>query len=260
MHHSLRLAVLAIGLAGASLAFAQPATTRVNGVIIPQSRIDFLTKGATGGKGGDSPEVRNQVKDRLINLEILSQEATRKGLDKNPEIQQQVDLMRQELLGNAVVADFLKANPVSDADLRKAYDQEKAAAGEKDVRLRVIAVDTEEEAKQIIAQLKKGGNFEKIAADKSKDAGSKGKGGDLDWRPIGMYQGPLADVIKKLKKGQLYDLPVQVQGAWAVVKLEDERALKIPPFEEVKPALMQRAQQQAVARYLADLRSKAKIE
>jgi peptidyl-prolyl cis-trans isomerase C len=258
MHHSIRLAALALGLAGASFAYAQ--APKVNGVVIPQSRIDFLTKGATGGKGGESPEVRNQVRDRLINLEVLSQEAARKGLDKNPEIQQQLDLMRQELLGNALVADYLKANPISDADLRKSYDQEKAAAGDKDVRLRVIAVDTEEEAKQIIAQLKKGGNFEKIAADKSKDAGSKGKGGDLDWRPIGMYQGPLADVIKKLKKGQLYDLPVQVQGAWAVVKLEDERALKIPPFDEVKPALLQRAQQQAVARYLTDLRAKAKIE
>jgi peptidyl-prolyl cis-trans isomerase C len=259
MYHPLRLAALAVGLAFAPLAaYAQVA--KVNGVNIPQSRYDFMAKNANGGKGGDNPEVRNQVKERLINLEILAQEAGKKGLDKSAETQQQLDLMRQELLGNLVISDYLKANPITDDQLRKAYDAEKASAGDKEVRLRVIAVDTEEEAKQIIASLKKGANFEKTAADKSKDAGSKGKGGDLDWRPIGGYPPPLADAVRKLKKGQLADQPVQVQGAWAVVKLEDERPLKIPSFDEVKQVLMQRAQQQAVGRYLADLRAKAKVE
>ena len=168
--------------------------------------------------------------------------------------------MRQELLSNLVIGDFLKANPIPDDQLRKAYDAEKASAGDKEVRLRVIAVDTEDEAKQIIASLKKGANFEKTAAEKSKDAGSKGKGGDLDWRPIGGYPPALADAVRKLKKGQLVDQPIQVGGAWAVVKLEDERPLKVPSFDEVKQVLMQRAQQQAVGRYLADLRAKAKVE
>jgi len=270
MHHPLRLAALAIGLAVASvapIAHAQPASpaqgsqvARVNGVTIPQSRFDFMMKNANTGKGGDPAEIRNQVRERLINFEILAQEASRRGLDKSPDTQQQLDLMRQEMLGNLVIGDFLKANPISDEQLRKAYEAEKASAGDKEVRLRVIAVDTEDEAKQVIASLRKGANFEKLAAERSKDAGSKGKGGDLDWRPIGGYPPPLADAVRKLKKGQLADQPIQVQGAWAVVKLEDERPLKIPGFDEVKQVLLQRAQQQAVGRFLADLRAKAKVE
>ena len=247
-------ALVALGAAQA----AQAQVAKVNGVSIPQARMDFLLRNAPAGKG-DSPEARNQLREALVTLEVLAQEANRKGLDKSTEVTQQLDLNRQEVLRNAVFADHLRANPITDDQLRKMYDQEKGAAGEKEVRLRVIAVDTEDEAKQILAALKKGGSFEKLAAEKSKDPGSKNKGGDLDWRPIGLYPPPLSDAVRKLKKGQLAE-PVQVPGAWTVVKLEDERALKVPPFEEVKPALMRRAQEQAIGRYVAELRSKAKVE
>ncbi|MGH8617107.1 MAG: peptidylprolyl isomerase [Burkholderiales bacterium] len=259
MHHPLRFAVLALGLAVGPFAHAQVA--KVNGVNIPQSRMDFIAKNAAAsGKGGDSPEARTQIKEALITLEIITQEANKKGLDKTPEVVQQLDLNRQEVLRNAVFADYLKANPITDDQLRKEYDKAKAAAGDKDVRLRVIAVDTEDEAKQIIASLKKGANFEKLAAEKSKDPGTKGKGGDLDWGPVVRYPPTLVEAVRKLKKGQLADQPVQVPGGWLVVKLEDERPLKIPPFDEVKPQLMQQAQQQAIGRYVSDLRAKAKVE
>lgn len=121
-------------------------------------------------------------------------------------------------------------------------------------------MDGEEEAKQIIAQLKKGGSFEKVAAEKSKDPGSKGRGGDLDWAPAVRYVAPFAQALAKLKKGQVSETPVQTQFGWHVIRLDDERPLKFPSFEEAKPQIQQQLRQQAVARTIADLRAKAKVE
>ena len=150
--------------------------------------------------------------------------------------------------------------PISDEAMRKEYENAKTLAGAKEYKARHILVKEEAEAKQIIAQLKKGGNFEKIAAEKSEDTGSKNRGGDLDWAPPARYVKPFADALVKLKKGQLTDTPVQTQFGWHVIRLDDERATKIPPFDEVKNNIQQQMQQQAVQKAIADLRAKAKVE
>ena len=242
------------------IATAAQAQTKVNGVTIPQSRIDVMIKNAVSQGQTDTPELRARARDELITREVLLQEATKKGLDKNPDIQAQLELQRQNLVINGFLADYVKANPITDDVMRKEYDNAKSASGGMEYKARHILVKTEDEAKQIIAQLKKGGSFDKIAAEKSLDTGSKAKGGDLDWSPPNRYVKPFSDALTKLKKGQTTDTPVQTQYGYHVIRLDDVRPLKIPSFEEAKPAIQQQMQGQEVQRMITDLRSKAKVE
>lgn len=252
------LLLAAIGATSAVAAQAQG--IKVNGVAIPQARLDFMVKNAALQGQPDTPDLRNKIKDELVTREVLAQEAARKGLDKTPEVITQIELQRQGVLINAFLQDYVKAQPVTDEAMKKEYEQVKADSGSKEYKARHILVETEDEAKKIIAQLKKGGNFEKIAAEKSKDTGSKAQGGKLDWSPANRYVPPFAQALGKLKKGQTTDAPVQSQFGWHVIRLDEERAAKFPTFEEARPQIQQQMQKHVVDKLIADLRAKAKVE
>ena len=261
MKLSRTLQLLLVIAAGAlTTSVAQAEDVKVNGVTIPQSRIDHVIKTATGQGQADTPELRGKIKDELIIREVLVQEATKKGLDKSADVVTQLDIQRQSVLISAFLQDYIKAHPITDEMMKKEYDQVKAQSGGKEYKARHILVETEDEAKQIIAQLKKGGNFDKIAADKSKDSGSKAHGGSLDWSLPNRYAPPFAQALVKLKKGQTTDAPVKTQFGWHVIRLDDERPAKFPTFSEAKPAIQQQLQQQTVNKLIADLRAKAKVE
>lgn len=260
--HSLTPIAAAFALAATVLLtpVAHAQVAKVNGVEIPQARLDMILKMRAAGKQPDNPEIRTALKDTLINQEVVAQEAMKKGLQKNPEVAAQLDLQRQETLVNAYVQDYMKANPVSEDAIKKEYERIKPTIPAKEYKARHILVDKEEEAKDILAQIKKGGSFEKLAADKSKDTGSKTRGGDLDWAPAGRYTKAFGEALSKLKKGQLTDAPVQTEFGFHLIRLDDERAVKVPTIEEAKPQITQMLQGQAVQKMLADLRAKAKVE
>ncbi len=258
MKHSSMLMLVIAGSLAAATCNAQVA--KVNGVTIPQTRLEMLVKSAVAQGQSDSPELRNRVREMLVERELLAQEAAKKGLDKGPDFATQLDLQRQALLAQTYIQDYIKANPVTEDIMKKEYENAKAQLGSREFKARHILVKQEDEAKQIIAQLKKGASFDKLAADKSEDTGSKGKGGDLDWSPPNRYVKPFAEALAKLKKGQLTDTPVQTQFGWHVIRLDDERPTKLPPFEDVKPNIQQQLQAQVVQKAIAELRAKAKIE
>jgi peptidyl-prolyl cis-trans isomerase C len=249
---------IALALASAGPAMAQNVAT-VNGVGIPKARVDAIVKAQAAQGQPDSEQLRAAVRERLIELEVLTQEANRKGLAKNPDFQQQLELQRQQALANALVQDYIKANSVDDATARAEYDKIKAQAGDKEYKARHVLVDKEDEAKDIIAKLKAGQKFEDLAKV-SKDPGSKDRGGDLDWNSPAAYVKPFSDALVKLQKGQYTMVPVQTQFGWHVILLEDVRPTKFPPFDDVKNELKQRIQQQNVAKYVSELRSKAKVQ
>ena len=272
-----RLAALAIlGIIAASPVYAEdkpvsaaPAATatKVNSVIIPQERIDLRIKMVTTQQNQpDTPELRKAIREDLINIELMSQEALKKGLEKQSETTQQLEIAKQTVLVGAFVQDYVKTHPVTDEAIAKEYDNLKTHLGTKEYSVRHILVEKESDAKSIAAKLKKGGKentFEKLAKANSKDPGSKDKGGDLGWIPVGdipsAFVKPFGDAVMNLSKGQLSD-PVQSQFGWHIIKLEDVRDLKIPALDEIKPQLTQRLQQQAVKQMIADLRKDAKIE
>jgi peptidyl-prolyl cis-trans isomerase C len=233
--------------------------TKVNGVNIPAARVDLLAKSQSAQGQPDTPELRSRIRDFLATQEVLAQEAVKRGLDKNPEVTTQIELNRQEVLVNAYIQDYLKRNPVNDDAIKKEYERVKSQVGDKEFKAHHILVKTEDEAKQAIAQIKKGAAFEKVAAEKSEDA-SKANGGDLGWSGPERYVQPFGDALKKLKKGQMTDAPVQSQFGWHVIRLDEVRDRKFPAFDEAKPRLQQQLQQQQVAKAVADLKAKAKIE
>ena len=254
----LRTAVLAAGLAVVATAHGQN-VARVNGVAIPQQHFDLLIKNLVAQGRPDSPEMRDAIKQQMISRELMVQEAAKRGLDKNPETAARLTFSRQDILSNAYIQEILRANPVTDDMVKKEYERIKAQSA-KEYKTRHILVEKEDEAKNIIAQLKKGASFEKLAAEKSNDPGSKTNGGDLDWSMPSRFVKPFGDAMVKLKKGQFTETPVQTNFGWHVIRVDDERAAKVPGFDEAKPQVQQGLQNQAVEKAIADLRAKAKIE
>lgn len=233
----------------------------VNGVTIPQARIDAMNKELSAQGQPDSPERAAAVKDELINREILSQAAQKRGLDKNAEVQQQIEVAKQAVLIKALFDSELKAHPISDADLEKQYEQFKSSMGTNEYKVSHILVDNEADAKAIIEQLKKNPNdFGKIAKEKSKDPGSKDNNGDLDWGPAARYVKPFADAVQSQPKGQISQAPVKTDFGYHIIRVDDVRPLKVPEFADLKEQFRQRAQQQQIQKLVVDLRSRAKIE
>ena len=248
----------ALAAAQEKSAAASPIAT-VNGKPIMQSQLDMLVRERVAQGQQDSPELRNFLKQELINREVILQESVKRGLDKNPETLIQLEMVRQGVLVAAYLQDYLRRNQPNDAALKSEYDKIKAQQGDKEYRARHVLLKTEDEAKDALAQINKGGKFEQIASEKSLDTGSKGNGGDLGWAPPGRYVKPFADALVKLKKGEMTKTPVQTQFGWHIIQLQDERALKMPTYDEAKNQLVQMMSQQSLQKAVADLRSKAKI-
>ena len=256
-----KFAALAIlGALAINPAFAEDKSAAlVNGVSIPQARVDLHVKAAAAQGQADSPELRKAIREELINREVMAQETVKLGLDKNADVQQQIELAKQQVLVGAFVQDYAKNHPISDDQMKAEYNNLKAKLGDKEYNARHILVATEAEAKEIIAQLGKKAKFEKLA-EKSKDAGSAERGGSLGWAPPSNFVAPFANALVELKKGEYTKEPVQSQFGWHVIKLDDIRDLKAPPFDEFKPQLQQRLQQQSILKAIEGLRAKAKIE
>jgi peptidyl-prolyl cis-trans isomerase C len=239
--------------------FAQNVAT-VNGKAIPAAKVDQLVKQVVAqGKATDSPQLREAIKRDLIGREVLIQEADKQGVGGRPEVKNAIDNARQSIIINAMLADYIKKNPVKDADITAEYNKFKSQMGDKEYHARHILVGTEDEAKAIIAKLKGGAKFEDLAKQ-SKDPGSAGNGGDLDWASPASFVPEFSKAMASLNKGQITETPVKTQYGYHVIKLEDTRAAKIPPLEEVKQQVGEQLQQRKLAAFREELMKKAKIQ
>jgi len=246
----------------------------VNGIGVPRARLEFVAKSQLAqaqsqqGQPGqqplqDSPEFRDNLREILITREILYQEAVRRKLDKNPDYQTQLDLAKQQIILALLVDDLNKKLTPNEADVRKEYERVKAErsgdAG-KQYKSRHILVKEEDAAKQIIADLDAGGDFAAIAKEKSEDTGSKEDGGELDWSEAQAYVQPFGEALKALKKGERTKEPVKTNYGYHIIELEDVRSSPFPEFDQVKPQIQQQLATKVRDDYIADLRSKAKVQ
>src|SRR6266540_3812793 len=236
-----------------------PKAVTVNGKPIPKARLEFIVKQRTTQGQPDNDQARKAILDNLITQEVVAQEADRRGLAKSADVRTQLELLRQQVLVQAVVQDHLKTHPIKDEQMLEEYDKVKASRGDKEYKARHILVDKDTEANEIIAQLKKGSKFEDLAKQ-SKDPGSKEKGGDLDWNPPSTFVKPFSEARTKLEKGKYTETPVQTQFGWHVIQLDDVRTAQFPAFDTVRQQLLTRMQEQEVQKFVGELRSKAKIE
>ncbi|HEX6945365.1 MAG TPA: peptidylprolyl isomerase [Casimicrobiaceae bacterium] len=238
-------------------AAAAPAAAAPAGkALYPQSQFDLMLKERMAQGQPDSPELRNAIREELNTRELLTREAKKANLDKNADVKNQMDLAANTVLVRAYVTDWIKKNPIPDAELKKEYETIKAQMGDKEYKVKHILVEKEDEAKDIIAQLQKGAKFEELAKARSKDPGSKDRGGDLDWNAPGGFVKPFGDAMVATPKGKFTATPVQTQFGYHVILVEDVRDAKVPPFEEVKPQLQQRMQAAYLDKYFKELRAK----
>ena len=255
----LSAALLFGAMISASAVAAGKAFVTVNGVAVSQTLADALMAEQKAKGAPDSPELKNAVREELIRRELVAQEAKKAGLEKKPDIAVQADAARQGVFIRAYIIEYVKKNPISDAELKAEYEAIKAKLGNTEYKARHILVKNEEDAKVIIVNLKKGAKFEELAKQ-SIDPGSKDNGGDLGWASAGNFVKPFSDALTSLSKGKYTEAPVKSEFGYHVILLEDSRPLNVPPFDEIKPRLAQQAQAQQINKMVDGLRAKAKIE
>ncbi|SHG77659.1 peptidylprolyl isomerase [Massilia sp. CF038] len=251
--------LLSLCVLSAAPAFAQVAAT-VNGKQIPSSKVEQGVKQLLAqGKYSDTPQLRDVIKRDLITREVMIQEADRQGYGTRTEVKSALDNARQSVVINALLAAHLKSHPVEESDLRAEYAKVKAGWPEKDYRARHILVESEDEAKSILAKIKAGSKFEDMAKQYSKDA-SAANGGDLDWASPNRYVPEFSRALMAMQKGALSDAPIKSRFGYHIVRLDDTRAAKIPAYEDVRQELGEGLQQRKLQAYKEELMKKAKIQ
>lgn len=250
--------LLVVLLVTAFPAMAQNLAT-VNGKAIPASKAEPFVKQALAQGQKDTPQLRAMIKDRLVGTEVLLQEAEKAGYSKNEDVKIQIEMARQQILIQSLMRAHVEKNPVSEADIKAAYDKWKAQNGDNEYHPFHILVEKEDDAKAIISKLKGGAKFEELAKQ-SKDTGSAGKGGDLDWVSQANVPPAFATALATLKKGQFTETPVKTEVGFHVIKLDDVRPLKLPTMEEVKQQIGESLVQEKVQAYQQSLIKKAVIK
>jgi len=238
-----------------------PAVATVDGTPLARADYDAFLKNLLQGKPATdlTSDQKNQVLDELITMKLVSTQALKDGLDKDPDVAANLDVLRMRVLSDAESQKFMKGKEPTDAELHAEYDNAVASMDKTEYHAKHILVATKEKAEQLIKKLKAGAKFEDVAKAESTD-NSKTSGGDLGWFTPARMVKPFADAVKSLKKGEMTPEPVQTQYGWHIIKLEDTRDVAPPPFDQVKAQVTKGVVQKKLLAYVEDLKKNAKIE
>jgi peptidyl-prolyl cis-trans isomerase C len=235
------------------------AVAAVNGQYISKSTLETLEKEIAERSHGQSFP-KEKLVEELVQRELLVQDAMQKQLDKSPEFTAQLEAAKKALLTQANLQNFIKANPVTDEEVKAEYDSKVAAEKGTEYKARHILVKTEAEAKKLIAELDKGADFAKLANKNSLDAKESQNGGDLGWFSAGQMVAPFSEAVAALEKGKYTKEPVKTQFGYHVILKEDSRPVTPPPLEAVKEQLTPFLQRKKVQGMIEALRKQAKVE
>lgn len=269
----LKLAVLAASLMGIfvpalaqqalpSVTVASPPSLalKINGQVSPVERGDLLLRDQLARGAADTPQLRTAIRETLINQTLMAQEAVKQSLDQLPLVKARAELAQQNTLAQAWQQKAMQDAVVSDADIQAEYQVQVKALGTQEYRLRHVLVADEKTAQQVLAKAKSGTKFESLAAESSRDPGTRDKGGLSDWVAEGRLSPAILQAVQGLKNGQLAAQAVQTPAGWQVLRLEERRALTPPTLEAVTPQLKLAVAQKQVQAKLAALRASAKVE
>mgnify|MGYP001025533639 FL=1 len=209
----------------------------------------------------DKVKLFTTLRDQLIDIKLITEEAEKAGLDKDPEVQKAIEQAIQQVRVQAYLSKSLK-NFVTDSAVKARYDKLVAdmPKDEMEVKARHILVKDESAAKKIIEDLKKGADFLKIAREQSIDKASAQEGGDVGYFRKGDMVKEFADASFALVPGKITETPVKTQFGWHVIKVDDKRKVKAPKFEEVQEQLKAAVLEESMLKLVTSLRDKAKIE
>ena len=258
------LTACAKGQQAASTAAAVPAADAVavvNGTAIPRADYDAFLKNLLQGKPATdlTAEQKSQVLDELITMQLVSTQALKDGVEKDPDVAANLEVIRMRILADGQSQKFLKGKEPTDAELHTEYDSAIASMDKTEYHARHVLVAAKEKADQLTKKIKGGAKFEDVAKAESTD-NSKTSGGDLGWFSAGRMVKPFADAVKTLKKGELTPEPVQTQFGWHIIRLDDTREVAPPPFDQVKAQVTKNLIQKKLLAYVDDLKKTAKIE
>jgi peptidyl-prolyl cis-trans isomerase C len=238
------------------------AVATVNGAVISKAEVDRVIARNKAQGREDTPELRAAIKDELIAREVLAQEAVKQKLDRSVEGKLQLNLARQNVLVELLLADHLSKNPITDAAIRTEYERQirslEERGGNQQYRIRQIAVSAESEARGVIARIRKGESMEDLARQLS-IAPSKEQGRLLDWlSPLQMVPA-ISSVVVNLKAGTLAAAPILIQGGWNVIRVEEIRPFQPPTLDQTRDQVRELLIREQRAALLRKLRSEAKL-
>lgn len=254
------LAVTGTLLLMTSMATAADVAT-VNGQGISQAMLEENVKANVAQGQKDTPELRKTLVDELINRALMAQNAEKTGLTSTTEARVSLEQLKENYEANLAFNAYVSKNPVSDAEIRADYDRQIAALGGSNAQqyqLSMIVMQTKIEAEDVIAKLKKGASFEAVAKERSV-APSKAQGGKIGWVFPAQLPPELGSNLAKLSKGAYTTSPIEVQGAWYILKADDKRSFKAPTFEDSKERIRTALTQQKRADFIKQLRESAQI-
>ena len=240
---------------------ATPPVATVDGTPISRVEYDIYLKSLLRGRpiGDLTNEQKSQVLDEMVNMQLLAAQGAKEGVEKDPDVAAQLEVVRMRVMADAESAKYLKDKEPTDADLHAEYETAVASMDKTEYHARHILVASKEAAEAAIKKIKGGAKFEDVAKAESTDS-SKANGGDLGWFTLTRMAKPFGDAVKGLKKGEMTATPVQTQFGWHVIKLEDTRETAPPPFEQVKQQVSTGVMQKKLQAYVETLKKTAKIE
>jgi peptidyl-prolyl cis-trans isomerase C len=255
-------ALFAVLPAGPARSQSDPVVAKVNGVEIRESDLAMAEEDV-----GQNPQLqamppearRDYMVSYLADVILAAKAAEGKKVADQKEFKGRLAFIRNKLLMETLLQQEGKAALTPDA-MKKVYDEAvKQMGNEQEVRARHILVPTEDEAKAVLAEVKKGTDFAELARQKSKDPGAAAEGGDLGYFGKEQMVPEFAEVAFKLDKGQVSD-PVKTQFGWHIIKVEDKRTKPVPEFDKVKDQIETYVTRKAQADYIHKLQETAKIE
>jgi peptidyl-prolyl cis-trans isomerase C len=280
---SLRASLLALGVAlpvatGLALAQTTPSTpapstpaataaaagnkvvARANGIEITEADLSLAAEDpALQVPGIADAQKRDLLIGYLVDLKLGAKAAEDAKVGEGADFQRKLAYARDKALLDEYLDREVKKAVTPEA-ARKLYDDTvKGIAPEAEVRARHILVENEDEAKAVKARLTKGEDFAKVAAEVSKDPGSKGDGGDLGFFTKDRMVEAFAEAAFKLDAGQISD-PVKSQFGWHVIKVEEKRTKPVPAFEEMREQVETYLGRKTQQELILALREKAKVE
>ncbi len=245
------------GLAHAAEATPTGPVATVNGIAIPASHAAMImNEQSQRGK----PASYENVRSKLITLELLAQEARKRQLEQLPAVRARIEVLQRNLLADALLDAELTQHPVSDAEVKATYDTLKAQPAKNEYRAAHILVKEEALAKTILADLQKKKPFAALAKKHSQDPGSAQQGGAMDWMTGDNLVPEFAEALAGMKAGQLLDKPVKTRFGWHIIRLDATRPFKFPEFAEVKENLREQMIQQQVKRLVEQIHARSKVE
>lgn len=241
----------------------QAGKTKEKGEVLATVNGETITEGELSDYRKARPDlarVQNQeaLLDELVTQTIVYQEALRQKLDKDPEVLNELEMLRTSVLASAAVRKAMNDDPVTDEELRAEYDNLKERMVTTEFKASHILVKEEELANKLIKQLDKGADFAKLAKEHSTDTSAQ-NGGDLGWFNPQQMVPPFSQALVQLEKGTYTKQPVKTQFGWHIIKLEDSRRSEPPAFEEIKGRLEQMLKQRKIREYIQALKDKADI-